>query len=614
MGRKIVFFPLCFIVLAVTLGAVRSANAQNINEQLCNAAADGDLAKVSALLAKGADVNAKDGHGNTPLMLTAAMSGSKQVAEALLAKGADVKAVNEVKQTALYLAARRGFVEIIEMLTAKGADLNAKDTDGKTPLMVAISQEKIESVKTLLAKGADFNAKDNLGDTVLMEAVLAETPDILKLLLAKGVDVNAKNNDGGTALSLATDMGKAEIVKLLKAAGAKVEVPKEPSFAATAAADPDPKTNLLEFANGSVIISGSNSYNGNWSVLNLADGSTKHGWASEKNAAFPHTFVFELPQPHAISSVAVENTGDQTASYPGISSKGVVVYGSTISATKDFTELVSFEAQRGGRKEVDLNTPVTVQWLKFVVSSNWGDPDFTEIMELEACGQPVGPLPKVDVSGIYQTNYGPLRLEQDGTDVAGCYDYRGGSLSGSLHGRVMQVEWRQDEGQRVGTGILVLSAEGDALNGVWYENGELGGEWSGQRGGNPPECKVTKGGTIAAKLAATGKVEIYGIYFDSDSAVPRPESSKTLNEILSVLTSQPALKLTVAGHTDSTNTDEYNLRLSQQRAEAVVLWLVAHSIAAVRLTAKGFGKSQPIADNGTAAGRALNRRVELIAQ
>jgi outer membrane protein OmpA-like peptidoglycan-associated protein len=156
--------------------------------------------------------------------------------------------------------------------------------------------------------------------------------------------------------------------------------------------------------------------------------------------------------------------------------------------------------------------------------------------------------------------------------------------------------------------------KGDALNGVWFEGGQMKGEWSGQRGGNPPECKVTRGGTIAAKLAATGKVELYGIYFDSDSAVPRPESEKTLKEILAVLTNQPALKLLIAGHTDSTNTDAYNLKLSQQRAEAVVSWLVAHGVSATRLTAKGFGKSQPVADNATAAGRALNRRVELIAQ
>jgi outer membrane protein OmpA-like peptidoglycan-associated protein len=125
---------------------------------------------------------------------------------------------------------------------------------------------------------------------------------------------------------------------------------------------------------------------------------------------------------------------------------------------------------------------------------------------------------------------------------------------------------------------------------------------------------VARGGSIATNLASTGKVVLYGIYFDSDSATLKSESEKTLGEILAALQAKPTLKLQIAGHTDSTNTDAYNLKLSQQRAEAVVAWLVKHGIAASRLTAKGFGKSQPVADNATAAGRALNRRVELVVQ
>jgi outer membrane protein OmpA-like peptidoglycan-associated protein len=387
------------------------------------------------------------------------------------------------------------------------------------------------------------------------------------------------------------------------------------SLAAAALAQPvaGPKTNLLEVPNGTVIVSKSSMYNNTWSVLNLADGSTGYGWCSAEKAAFPHTIVFELAQPHAIAGVAVDNTGDQGSKYSGISSKGLAVYGSSKSATEGFTQLTSFEAQSGSRKEVSLKTPFTVQWLKFVVNSNWGNADYTEIMELEAFGQPVGPAPKVDVTGIYQTNFGPMRVEQDGTKILGCYDHSEGELSGNLNGRVMQFEWRE-KGKRSGPAIMVLSMKGDALNGFWYENGQRQGEWSGQKGGNPPQCKTAQSGGIAEKLASTGKVELYGIYFDSNSATLKPESEKTLNEILAVLQAQSALKLLIAGHTDSTNTDAYNLKLSQQRAEAVVAWLVKRGVVASRLTAKGFGKSQPVADNATAAGRALNRRVELVKQ
>jgi OOP family OmpA-OmpF porin len=68
----------------------------------------------------------------------------------------------------------------------------------------------------------------------------------------------------------------------------------------------------------------------------------------------------------------------------------------------------------------------------------------------------------------------------------------------------------------------------------------------------------------------------------------------------------------VGGHTDSIGSDEYNLRLSQRRAEAVAAWLAAHGIAAARLTAKGFGESKPVADNRTAEGRQRNRRIEIV--
>jgi OOP family OmpA-OmpF porin len=373
-----------------------------------------------------------------------------------------------------------------------------------------------------------------------------------------------------------------------------------------------PRTNVLELANGAVITSVSSSYGGTWDPLNLTDGSTRWGWCSAQGAPLPHSIVIELPQSYSLTSAAVDTTGNQESGYPGLSAKTVVVYGSTTSDTDAFSEMVTVNVPQGGRKEATLSRPVTAQWLKFVVTANWGNAEYTEIMELEGYGKPVGELPKVDISGIYETNYDLLRLEQDGTRVVGCYDYREGQITGNLVGRVLQGEWEEDKGQRSGTAVMVLSVRGDALNGVWYEHGQLEGEWSGHRvTDRQPTCTAARGSTLAAKLAAGGRVVLYGIFFDSDSATLKAESEATLNEVLSVLKADPALKLQVAGHTDSTNTDAYNLQLSQRRAEAVVKWLVEHGVAAERLTAKGFGKSQPVADNATAAGRALNRRVEV---
>ncbi len=373
------------------------------------------------------------------------------------------------------------------------------------------------------------------------------------------------------------------------------------------------RVDLLDLASGAMVVSATSEYGGAWKATRLVDGGTEAGWCSEQGKASPNSIVVELAQPFAIKALALDNSGAQESGYAGISARQVVVSGSTTSATAGFAEIVTIEAAKGGRKEVALAKPATAQWLRFDVRSNWGHAEYTEVMELEAYGDPVGPAPKVDVSGVFETNYGMMRLDQDGVTVWGCYDCCGiGQLTGSLDGRVLRFEWREDEGADVGTAMMIVSTAGDALNGVYFRGGQFNGEWSGHRvTGREADCTVARSSGLAEKLEKTGKAVLYGIYFDPDSAVLKPESQPTLDEIAAVLKRQESLRLQVAGHTDATNTDAYNLKLSQQRADAVVKWLVDHGVAVTRLVAKGFGEAQPIADNKTASGRALNRRVEV---
>jgi outer membrane protein OmpA-like peptidoglycan-associated protein len=104
---------------------------------------------------------------------------------------------------------------------------------------------------------------------------------------------------------------------------------------------------------------------------------------------------------------------------------------------------------------------------------------------------------------------------------------------------------------------------------------------------------------------------LYGIRFDSDADVPRAESKGAIDEVAALLRRDAALRLLVEGHTDATNTDAYNLDLSERRARSVVGALVKLGVEPDRLRAKGFGRARPVADNATAQGRALNRRVEV---
>jgi OOP family OmpA-OmpF porin len=102
-----------------------------------------------------------------------------------------------------------------------------------------------------------------------------------------------------------------------------------------------------------------------------------------------------------------------------------------------------------------------------------------------------------------------------------------------------------------------------------------------------------------------------GIYFEFDSAKLTPDSIAALNDALEILKRNSDLVVEVAGHTDSMGSDSYNQSLSERRAKSVLDYLVGNGIAASRLTSKGYGESQPVADNATDEGRAMNRRVEL---
>ena len=106
-------------------------------------------------------------------------------------------------------------------------------------------------------------------------------------------------------------------------------------------------------------------------------------------------------------------------------------------------------------------------------------------------------------------------------------------------------------------------------------------------------------------------VALYGVLFDFNKSTLQPASDAVLQPVVKLMASDKALKLEVQGHTDNVGNDAYNQTLSEARAKSVVAWLTAHGVAADRLTARGYGKTKPVADNGSDDGRARNRRVEI---
>ncbi len=120
------------------------------------------------------------------------------------------------------------------------------------------------------------------------------------------------------------------------------------------------------------------------------------------------------------------------------------------------------------------------------------------------------------------------------------------------------------------------------------------------------------GMNMTGKKFTDAKIVTHGINFDYDKATLKPESMGTLNMIQKIMTGDPDVKFEVGGHTDGDGDAAYNLKLSQQRADAVRSQLITMGIDGARLTAKGYGKTKPIADNTTEDGKANNRRVEFV--
>lgn len=379
------------------------------------------------------------------------------------------------------------------------------------------------------------------------------------------------------------------------------------------------RENVLAFTNGTVLLDYSSQYgddraSSQWISLALIDEDPALGWASSRSAPMPQVFTFELAQDYALDGFAFDNTQSEDAGY---SARMVRIDVSTESAEGPYETAFSGEIELEAESTVALDTPRDARWVRLIIEANGGREDFTELMEVKAYGTPLGARIVPDnIAGTFDTVWGAFFITLDDGAVRGCYNHDNGRFSGAFDGGFLNIEWREDNDQ-VGQAVMALTEDGQIMNGFWYEKGSRQGTWYGTLMSDvePPSCAedlmAPTQSVVGQALDEAGVAVLRGIYFDLDSDVLRPESTETLNQVLAWLEENPDRAVTFAGHTDAQGADDYNMDLSDRRAAAVVTWLVNAGISGDRMQAEGFGETQPVADNASPAGRALNRRVEV---
>jgi len=186
----------------------------SLDEELLDAVGDGDIARVKKLLDRGANLNAKNILGLTPLHI-AAMYGNLELVDLLLKYGADANAKTDHAVTPLHLAASWGRADVVKMLLERGADVNARDDKGWTPLHFATLNNHSNVAKILLENGADANIRYNGRET--LKSVESQIKALKSLnLKPTGPLYKIRDDKSRTALELARELGNEDVAEVIE--------------------------------------------------------------------------------------------------------------------------------------------------------------------------------------------------------------------------------------------------------------------------------------------------------------------------------------------------------------------------------------------------------------
>ena len=238
----------CHSLVPTTPTVQLSTQAATVTPDLITAAAEGDVATVTALLAAGTPVNESNQRGSTPL-IAAARQNQVEVARLLIEAGADVNRQDNSRQSAYLISTSEGYLELLKLTLANGADVHSLDFFNGTGLIRAADRGHVEIVAELLTTDIAIDHVNRLGWTALLEAIILgdggeRHTEVVRLLVAAGADVNLADANGVTPLAHAQQRDYAAMVTILAAAGARASEPLPlPTFTPVATAvPPDPLT------------------------------------------------------------------------------------------------------------------------------------------------------------------------------------------------------------------------------------------------------------------------------------------------------------------------------------------------------------------------------------
>ena len=338
--------------------------------------------------------------------------------------------------------------------------------------------------------------------------------------------------------------------------------------------------NLLSWGAGALVVVAPPSYSdtGEWSPEDLLDELPNTGWATKDGDLAPKVFVFELADKSQITSLGFDTAHVEN---PERGAKDVKV---EIADSKDGAYSVIATpslAKVKDHQRFALKTPATGRYLRLTVLNNWGDPKYMEIMNVFAYGKQLVKRPLPDNSGTFSSSYGNFRMQQTGSAVNGCYEYKNGLIeNGGFEGRVLRFTWTEGDmpsPRHGGPAMLIFADDGQSFKGYWWNEGANGvpsGRWQGKRRsrqvGFCPHWKPGAGNGVVDQLKSEGRARLYGILFDTDSDHLKDESKPTLDSLIAAAKAQPSWSFGIEGYTDNLGGDAHNQTLSEKRAASTL--------------------------------------------